>query len=416
MTATADVCFRQARRHLAPGLALGQKMTGRGAAEERAAGAEVELTNGRTVLDFGSYAVTLLGHNHPDVVAAVVDQLGRMSTSTRVLANPVTTALAARLLELLAPSRLRRAWFGQGGADAVEAALKLARLATGRPRVLAVEGAYHGKTLGALAATWSPRYRGGLGDVLAPTTHLAPDDPDAVRRAAAGGDVAALVFEPVQGESGVRPLDPDVLRRWSTDARAAGAFVIADEIQCGLYRTGVASVSLAAGLDPDAVLLGKPLGGGVMPLSAALFGEELYGPLARDPFVHSSTFSGHPLSCAAALAGVDALERVAPRIAALGARLGPALARLAAAFGDLVYETRGSGLLWGMEMTSSDAAGTALMELSERGLLLSPCLGRPEVLRLLPPAVISDRQLDRALQILEGALLATRATRAREEH
>jgi putrescine aminotransferase len=415
VTGTADLCFRQARAHLSPGLAFGQKLTGQGAAEASALGAEVELTDGRRVLDFGSYAVTLLGHNHPDVVAAVTEQLGRMSTSTRVLANPATTSLAARLLELLQPSRLSRAWFGQSGADAVEAALKLARLATGRARVLAVEGGYHGKTLGALATTWSPRYRAGLADVLAPVTHLAADDEGAVRRAARRNDVAAVIFEPIQGEGGVVPLDEDVLRRWAEDARDAGIFVIADEVQCGLFRAGAAAVSIEAGLDPDAVLFGKPLGGGVMPLSAAVCSEELYAPLARDPFIHTSTFGGHPLSCVAALAGLDVLETLRSRIEQVGSEFGTGLSALAEHFPDLVYETRGRGLFWGMEMVSSDAAGTTLTELGERGLLLSPCLGRPDALRLLPPAIVSRSQLGRALRILREALVAARHVLGREE-
>src|SRR6478752_2429537 len=168
-------CLGQARNHLAPGLALGQKITGQGAVEISARGAVVELSDGRQVLDFGSYAVTLLGHQHPEVVAAVQDQLQRMSTSTRSLANPVTTELAERLVAVLSPSRLRRVWFGQNGTDAVEAALKLARLAAGRPRILAVEGGYHGKSLGSLAVTWGPRYRRGLESVLAPVTHISRD-------------------------------------------------------------------------------------------------------------------------------------------------------------------------------------------------------------------------------------------------
>jgi putrescine aminotransferase len=407
----AATCLRQARTCLAPGLALGQKLVGRGAVEHRAHGAELELSDGRGVLDFGSYAVTLLGHNHPAVVAAVRHQLERVSTSTRVLANPATTALAVRLLELLQPSRLTRVWFGQSGSDAVEVALKLARRATGRPRVLAVGGGYHGKTLGALAATGIARYRAGLGEVLAPTTHLAADDPLAAGRALEAGDVAALIVEPIQGEGGIRPLSALVLRRWAEDVRHAGAFVIADEIQTGLRRAGSPALSLTPefGIDPDAVLLGKPLGGGVMPLSAAVCSEELYSPLVADPFLHTSTFGGHPLSCAAALAGLEALDALADRIAVLGDRFAADLHALAARFPGLVRDVRGRGLLWGLELASDDLAGTAMLELSARGLLLSPCLGRPEVLRLLPPAIVSDAQVTWAIAALAQALDTARS-------
>jgi putrescine aminotransferase len=406
----AGLCLSQARSHLAPGLALGQKITGRGAVEVSARGAVIELSDGREVLDFGSYAVALLGHQHPDVVAAVSDQLARMRTSTRSLANPVTTALAARLIDLLNPSRLRRVWFGQNGTDAVEAALKLARLAAGRPRVLAVEGGYHGKSLGSLAATWSPRYRHGLESTLAPVTHIRRDDPDAVAREVAHGDVAALIVEPVQGESGVVALPADVLRGWAADARAAGTFVIIDEVQCGLWRAGEPSLSLSDGydLDPDAVLLGKPLGGGILPLSAAVFAEQLYAPMKADPFIHTATFSGHPLSCAAGLAGIDAMEQLAARGGQIGARLGRGLHALAEIYPDVVVQVRGRGLMWGLELSSSAAAGTVLTELSDAGLLVSPCLGRPEVLRLLPPMVLTDTQLDTAMAMLADAVSAAR--------
>ena len=412
----AATCLRQARTHLPPGLALGQKITGRGAVEVGADGAVVRLSDGREVLDFGSYAVTLLGHQHPDVVAAVHTQLTRMSTSTRVLANPATTALAARLVDLLAPSRLRRVWFGQNGSDAVEAVLKMARLASGRRRIVAVQGGYHGKSLGALGATWSPRYRRGLESVLAPVSHVRPDDPGAVAAQVARGDVAAFIFEPVQGESGVVPLDPAIVRRWAHDARAAGVFVLADEVQTGLWRAGDASVALSDeyGIDPDAVLLGKPLGGGVLPLSAALCSERLYAPLSVDPFIHTTTFSGHPLACAAGLAGLEALQALTFRVARLSALLADGLHRLAAAYSDVVVEIRGRGLLWGIELTDSGAAGTILTELSDGGLLTSPCLGRPEVIRLLPPAITTDIQLDTALSLLDGALALARAQGARQ--
>jgi putrescine aminotransferase len=404
-------CLRQARTHLAPGIALGQKITGGGAVEVSASGAVVTLSNGRQLLDFGSYAVTLLGHLHPEVVASVQRQLGLISTSTRVLANPVTSALATRIVKLLQPSRLRRVWFGQNGTDAVEAALKLARLRTGRTRILAVSGGYHGKSLGSLAATWSPRYRRGLESVLAPVTHISPTDPDAVAAEVQHGDVAALIFEPVQGEGGVVPLRPGIVARWAADARSAGAFLIADEIQTGLWRAGAVSLALDPefAVDPDAVLLGKPLGGGVLPLSAAVCSEELYAPLAAEPFLHATTFSGHPLACAAGLAGIGALEKVAHLAQRVGTRLREKLFQLAGTYPDLITDVRGRGLLWGLEMSSSAVAGTVLTELFDGGLLVSPCLGRPEVLRLLPPIIATDAQLDAAAAILEGALHAARA-------
>ena len=196
----------------------------------------------------------------------------------------------------------------------------------------------------------------------------------------------------------------------------AGVFVLADEVQTGLWRAGDASVALSDeyGIDPDAVLLGKPLGGGVLPLSAALCSERLYAPLSVDPFIHTTTFSGHPLACAAGLAGLDALQALTFRAVRLSALLADGLHRLAAAYSDVVVEIRGRGLLWGIELTDSGAAGIILTELSDGGLLTSPCLGRPEVIRLLPPAITTDIQLDTALSLLDAALALARAQGARQ--
>ena len=401
---TAERALRQLRAHHAPALALLGKLAGAGAVEVAAEGCRVTLSDGREMLDFGSYAVTLLGHRHPDVVAAVHGQLDRMPTATRSLANPVLAEAAAALSAYVG---LPRVWFGCNGTDAVEAALKLARLASGRARILAVTGGFHGKTLGSLAATHHPRYRAGLDGVLGPVTHLDPADPAAADRALAEGDVAALVAEPVQGENGVVPLPADVLTRWATAVRRAGGFVLADEIQCGLRRCGPRTVAAADGVPVDAVLLGKPLGGGVLPLSAVVCTDDLYGPLLRDPSRHTATFSGHPLSCAAVVPTLRALEDGAARIPVLERVLSDGLHALAARHPGAVTAVRGRGLLWGLDLASPEIAGAVLVDATQRGLLTSPCLGRPTTLRLLPPLVAEPADVHTALSILDGVLPPT---------
>nr|WP_202555038.1 aspartate aminotransferase family protein [Streptomyces sp. SID4950] len=396
------------RRHLSPKLALTGSFAGRGAVEESARGCRVTLSDGRSALDFGSYAVTLLGHRHPAVTAAVREQLETMPTSTRSLANPVTADAAARLSGYL-DDRLPKVYFGLGGADVVEVAVKLARLATGRGRVLAVRGGFHGKTLGALALTHSPLYRVGLRGCAVDVVHLDPGDPDAVRRETAAGDVAALVFEPVQGENGAVPLPREVLRQWCEDAHRHGAFAIADEIQCGLRRCGERSVALADRLPVDAVLFGKPLGGGVVPLSALLCSERMYAPLAADPFLHSATFGGHPLSCAALPAALTAIEELAERGAGSAALLDEALTALAARYPGAVVEVRGRGLLRGVEFATPATAGAVVVGLAGAGLLVSPCLGRPTTVRLLPPLVATAAEITEAVGILDAAVAGAAA-------
>ncbi|MER7751451.1 aspartate aminotransferase family protein [Kitasatospora sp. NPDC097643] len=406
--APAEV-FTQLKQHFSARASVTYRLMGRNAVEAAASGCRVELSDGRTPLDFGAYAVGLLGHRPPEVVEAVREQLDRMTISTRILANPTTARAAAALAGHFAdayPARpaLPRVYFGLNGSDAVEVATKLARLVTGRPRILAVTGAYHGKSLGALALTHHPGFRAGLEDSLPATTHLSPDDPDAVDRECRRGDVAALVFEPVQGEYGVRPLPTEVLAAWCRSAREHGAVVIADEIQTGLRRCGEPSLALAQGLPVDALLLGKPLGGGVMPLSAMLCTEALYQPLEDNPSMHTATFSGHPLSCATVPAALATVERHAERGRAVEAAVRDGLTGLAERHAALVHEVRGQGLLWALELRDEALLGQAVQALAKRGLLVSPCVSSPTTLRLLPPIVATDAEVAEALEILDAVL------------
>lgn len=402
-----NVAFRRTRAHLAPGLALAQQFTGQGAIETAALGAEVMLSDGRVLVDFGSYAVTLAGHRPEPVVRAVERQLACLPTSTKSLANDIAPAFAERLVQFVNHPRLQRVWLGNNGSDVVEAALKLARLSTGRLRVLAVDGAYHGKSLGALAATASPRYRAGLEPLLTNVTHL-PIDADAAEREMRVGDIAALIVEPVQGEGGVRPLPVSVLRVWREACRRHGVFFISDEVQMGLYRCGAAVLSIEWGLDPDAVLFGKVLGGGVLPLSAVVCSEEMFAPLLEDPFVHSLAFAGHPLSCAGGLAALEELQRLATRGSDLSVALERGFHGLVQEFPDVVRGARGRGLAWGMECRSVAASGHVLAELAPAGLIVSPCLGRPEVLRFLPPLVTSPEQVKVAFAAIQRGCVEAR--------
>ncbi|GAB2521936.1 aspartate aminotransferase family protein [Nocardiopsis aegyptia] len=404
----AATTYRRLRRHMSPSLALAGKFAGQGAVEVRGQGCRVRLSDGRDVLDFGSYAVTLLGHRHPAVVDAVRRQLDEMPVATRSLGNPLTAAAAEELAGYLG-SPLDRVYFGTGGAEVVEAAVKLARLVTGRRTVVAVEGAYHGKTLGALALTHQERFRTGLEGLLGGVVHVDPADAAAVGRVAREGDLAAVVFEPVQGEHGVVPLREDVLAAWCADARAAGAFTVADEIQVGLRRTGERSAALGSGLEVDAVLLGKALGGGVMPVAAAVCTDRLYQPLLDDPFLHTSTFGGQPLAMAAVPAALRAVEDHAENGALIAESIGRGLVGLCADFPDVLTEVRGRGLIWGLDFTSPEHAGEVIVALARHGLLVSPCLSRPRTLRLLPPLVATEDDVRAALEMLAAALSEARS-------
>jgi putrescine aminotransferase len=404
-----QIVSRSAVEHMVPGIAQLQRMLGRGAYEATAQGAEVRLSDGRTLMDFGSYAVMLFGHRPPSVVAAVQAALADVPASTRMLPNPYSALLADRLVRMLDPDRLSRVMFGLNGADAVEAALKLAIAESGHPRVLAVEGAFHGKSLGALAVTADPERRQPVQGFLGNVRHL-PLHEDAVRLAAREAPFAALIFEPIQGEGGGRHLPPELLKRWSADARASGAFVIADEIQVGLRRCGPVSLAVTLGLAPDAILLGKALGGGVMPLSAMICTPQLFGPLVRDPFFHTATFGGHPLSCAAGLAALDLLDESADQIDETGKLLSAGIELIAAAHPGTLRRASATGLFGVLEFTSPALSNLVLLECGRRGLLLSRCLSAPTVLRVLPPAGTPEPLMARAMDILSAAC-ATAARR-----
>ncbi|MFE3194141.1 aspartate aminotransferase family protein [Nocardia sp. NPDC059240] len=410
-TGDAKTTFKRVKRHFSPSMALAGKFTGQGAVEAAASGCRITLSDGREALDFGSYAVALLGHRHPAVVDAVRAQLEVMPTSTRSVLNPVPAAAAEIVVEHLGGT-LPKVYFGLSGADVVEAAVKLARVATGRSTVIAVRGSYHGKTLGALALTHHERFRGNLDALLGGAVHIDPTDAGAVARVIAETEVAALIFEPVQGENGVTVLDPAILAQWCADAKAAGAFVIADEIQAGLRRCGERSVTLAAGLPVDAVLLGKALGGGIVPVSALVCSEALYAPLAADPVLHTATFSGHPLCTAAVAPALAAIEEHVEDGERISGEMLAGLAGIAADHPSVVTAVRGRGLLWGIDFHTPDFAGEVQVGLAQRGLVVSTCLSRPEVLRLIPPIVATSDEVAQALFLLRGAIEQARAETA----
>jgi len=396
------------RDHGPRGRALTANLSGRGAIESEALGATVRLSDGREVLDFGSYAVAMLGHRPAEVVEAVEHQLRRLPTSTHVLANEAEATFNARLVNMLNPS-LTRIWTGSSGADVIEAALKLARLRTGRMSVLGLVGGYHGKSLGALAVTHNDRYRQGLEPLLAAGHHV-PFERNALLDELTTGRYAAFVFEPVQGEGGVQPLTPSILREAIDVAHAHGTMAIADEIQCGMGRAGCISLSEEWELPVDAIAFGKVLGGGVMPLSALACNDELFDPLQRDPFRHSMTFSGHPLSCAAGVAAMDLIQAAIPKIGEVHRCIAAEMPRLLAVTPDFFCGARGRGLMWGLETVSAEAAGFVLAELAPRGLITSPCLSKPDVIRLLPPVLATSEQITSAFDVITSAVEVARGS------
>lgn len=335
--------------------------------ESYAEGVYVWDTEGKRYLDFlGLYGTLSLGHRHPRVVEAVKRQLDRMPMSVRVLVSEPTARLAARLAELT-PGSLSASFFGNSGAEAVEAALKFARFFTGKPGLITTENGYHGKTLGALSVTPKEAYQ-RLARPLVPGVKVIPfGDAQALERAI-DEKTAAFIVEPIQGEGGIRIPPEGYLKEVRRITQERGVLLILDEVQTGLGRTGKLWAAEWEGIAPDLLTSAKALGGGVMPISATVARPEIFEILRKEPLIHSSTFGGNPLAAAAALAALEVIleEGLPQRAHELGTRFLSELQKLAEAHPSLLQEVRGRGLMIGLEFTDADIGGLVVAELASR--------------------------------------------------
>jgi acetylornithine/N-succinyldiaminopimelate aminotransferase len=369
----------------------------------RGEGCRVWDDSGRCYLDLhGGIAVSTLGHAHPALVRAISEQAKKLLHLSNYFFNEPNIRLAEKLCQL---TEMDRAFFCNSGAEAMEAMLKATRrhfFAKGevdRFRILAFDNSFHGRTLGALAATGQKKYRDGFGP-LPGVTHVAYGDADAVE-AAMGRDVAGILFEPIQGEGGVVPPPPGFIRALRAIADRHGALLLADEIQTGVGRTGRFLACQLEGVAPDAAAIAKGLAGGV-PIGAMVCKSELASALP--PGSHGSTFGGNPLASAASLAVLDVMEREGLMAAAAdnGAHLGRRLARLAHKHERVCDRARGAGLLWALGLREQVDARKLLEKIWETGLLLS--LGGAHALRFSPPLIVSREELDEGLELLERVL------------
>jgi acetylornithine/succinyldiaminopimelate/putrescine aminotransferase len=402
---------RELSRRLAACEAPGVNTVGEGPALlwQAARGANVLDADGNRYVDLTSaFGVALLGHRPPAVVAAVRRQAGRLLHGMGDLhAHPLRVELAGALAAA-APVPDGRVYFAASGSDAVEVALKTALLATRRPGVLAFAGGYHGLTLGPLAAGGRATFRDPFAAHLhGHVAHLPFGCPEGdLVRALAGGGIGCVLVEPVQGRAGVVLPPPGWLAALARLARRHGALLVADEILTGGGRTGPLFACTAEGVEPDLLCCGKALGGG-LPLAAVVGRAEVLAawPAAGEA-LHTATFLAHPLACAAALAALRELR--SPAFARRATRLAGDLAAAAQALGRApgVVATRGRGLLWGVELATPGAAVAWSRALAGRGVMALPAGEDGRVLELLPPAVLTRRQLAAAVAALTATVPA----------
>jgi acetylornithine/N-succinyldiaminopimelate aminotransferase len=367
----------------------------------RGDGAQVWDEDGNGYLDLvAGIAVNALGHAHPAVVEAVSRQVATLGHTSNLVANEPSVRLAERLLGLT--GRDGRVFFANSGAEANEAAFKLARR-TGRPNMVATDGAFHGRTMAALALTGQPGKRAPFEPLPGPVSFV-PFGDAAALQAAVGPDTAAIFLEPIQGEAGVVLPPVGYLAEARRIASEAGALLVLDEVQTGIGRTGAWFAHQHEGVDPDVLTLAKGLGGG-LPIGACIaFGD---AASLLEPGQHGSTFGGNPVCCAAALAVLDTIERddLCGHAKRVGERISIGVTNLAH---PLVDHVRGAGLMLGIVLTAPLSAAVEQAAREHGFLVNAPA---PDVVRLVPPLVLTDEQVDAFLGalpiILDAAAAAT---------
>jgi LysW-gamma-L-lysine/LysW-L-ornithine aminotransferase len=360
----------------------------------RGEGAYLFDAEGRRYLDaMSNYGVAVLGHAHPAWTAAMTEQLGALTTGHQSFGSDVR-ALLLDELRGISPAGLDRAFLSNSGAEAIEAGLKFARAATGRPKIVAARRGYHGRTMGALSATAEKKYREPFEPLPIPAVHVGFNDADALE-AAVDGETAAVIIEPIQGEGGIHVADQDFLTRAREVSRAKGALLIADGVQSAV-RTGDPFVTVAAGVVPDIVCTAKALANG-FPIGLTLVTEAISASLP--PGAHGSTFGGNPLACRAALETLRILrgDDLYTRAATLGQHIIDAIDALESR---QIRAVRGRGLMIGVELKQK--ATPVLRGLQERGVLALPAGNL--VVRFLPPLVWTQAQADELVAALGETL------------
>jgi putrescine aminotransferase len=419
------------RRHLNPRLA---RMLGKIGADQRlvrASGPYFWDSNGVRFLDFLSgFGAVGLGYNHPSVLRAM-ELVEKVPVLVPGL-NHLEAALAHNLA-MLAPAGLERVYFANSGAEVVDASIKLARAATGRKKLLACTGAFHGRTLGALSLMDEKDFREPFEPLLPDVMHVKYGDLDAAERVLRGDDVAGFIVEPIQGEGGIRVPPPGYLPGIRDLCTLHGTLLIADEVQTGLGRTGKVFEVNRYHVTPDILVVGKMLGGGVMPLSAVLTSDAVFqaarGASRRSPF-HSSTFGGNAWACAAGLASLEVLsaERLTEKAEESGAYLMCRLRELQTRH-RMIADVRGHGLLIGVELAPATegfasavtggvlnrlskkfASGLVIKELYQRRHVMTAfTLNDPGVLRLEPALVVGRPEIDYMVESLDQTLASLRS-------
>lgn len=400
----ASKCLDNSINHL--NTAYSQKLAGaEGAVEVRDQGVYTFDNHGKRYLDcLGGFGIFNVGHRHPRVIAAVKAQLDQVCLHSQELLNPWAAHLASQLASL-APGDLQYMFFCNSGTEAVEGAIKLARLATGKTEIVSTKNSYHGVSMGALSATGREVFRKPFEPLLNGFKHVPFGDIKALEDAI-NKDTAAVILEPIQGEGGINVPPVGYLRKVRQLTKKKGVLLILDEVQTGLGRTGRMFACEHEGVVPDIMCLAKALGGGVMPIGCFMATKKIWKVLEPNPSIHNSTFGGNPLACTAASATLEVLvdEHLPARAAVMGNYFMRKLDVLKEKFPQYIYDVRGRGLLIGLEFQAKDVRESVQAELFYRGVLVAGTMNANRTIRIEPPLIITESQINFMVDTLEGIL------------
>ncbi|MDH7482080.1 MAG: aminotransferase class III-fold pyridoxal phosphate-dependent enzyme [Armatimonadota bacterium] len=389
-----------------PTLANLMRFAGFGDVEASAKGIYVTDYSGNRYIDcLGGYGVFSLGHRHPTVVAAVEEQLNSMPLSSKIFFNKPLADLCELLAEIT-PGRLQYSFICNSGTEAIEGAIKAARIYTKRSEFICTLGGFHGKSLGSLSATGREIYREPFQPLVPGFIHVPFGDISAVAEVISE-KTAAVIVEPIQGEGGIHIPPEDYLPGLRELCTQNGALLIVDEVQTGLGRTGKMFAVEHWGVEPDIMTLAKALGGGVMPIGAFIGTPEIWDAMFREnPLMHTSTFGGNPLACRAAIAAIHVTraDDLPGRAARLGERFLGKLREVQAKHPDALADVRGLGLMIGAEFTHEDIGELVIGGLARRGVIAAYTLNNPKVIRFEPPLIIDEDQLDVVAEIFDESI------------
>lgn len=401
---SAENVIAKYEEHVNPAVAKLFRFMGLNSVEDHAHGCYIYDEDGKEYIDcLGGYGVFALGHTHARVVAAVKAQLDKMPLSSKILFNRPMAELSEKLAQIT-PGDLKYSFIVNSGTEAVEAMIKVAKLATGRNKFLCMTNAFHGKTLGALSATGRELFRTPFQPLVTGFEHVPFGDIEALKTVI-NSSYAGVIIEPIQGEGGIIVPPIGYLKAVRELCDQHGVLFLADEVQSGMGRTGKFFAVEHDGVVPDIIAVAKALGGGIMPIGAIVATEKVWKPLIDAPFLHTSTFGGNQLACAAAIATIDTIieENLLEQAQVNGEYFLNGLRAIQAKYPAVIADVRGKGMMLGIDLTKEGVGGMLLSLLIDDGIIIAYTLNNPKVIRIEPALNMPRELIDKVLASIEKA-------------